>query len=151
MMDVRLQMPSEVVRAVQPPELSAAFLHSEGTFVVVTAEQTFVWVSGQARSCATALILGLLQVGKASRLFPSHDSIKTLLLRIGRGATVSIMEVRPAKEKRCEALTSDRATRPRRRAFSRRWAARDATARRSGARSGCRGSSRATPTTASSR
>jgi hypothetical protein len=44
MMDARLQMPSEVVRAVQPPELSAAFLHSEGTFVVATTEQTFLWV-----------------------------------------------------------------------------------------------------------
>lgn len=74
MMDARLQMPSEVVRAVQPAELSAAFLHSEGTFVVCTGEQTFVWV------------------GKASRLFPSHDAVKALLLRVGRGATVQLME-----------------------------------------------------------
>ncbi len=74
MFDVRLQMPSEVVRAVQPIELNTAFLHSEGTFVIATDEETFVWV------------------GKASRLFPSHDAIKTLLLRVGRGATVSIME-----------------------------------------------------------
>ena len=74
MFDARLQMPSEVVRAVQPPELSAAFLHSEGTFVVVSEEQTFVWV------------------GKASRLFPSHEAIKTLLLRVARGATVALME-----------------------------------------------------------
>jgi hypothetical protein len=74
MLDARLQMPSETVRAIQPTELSAAFLHSEGTFVVVTGEQTFVWV------------------GKASRLFPSHDAVKTMLLRVGRGATVPLME-----------------------------------------------------------
>jgi hypothetical protein len=74
MLDTRLQMPSETVRAIQPTELSAAFLHSEGTFLVVTSEQTFVWV------------------GKASRLFPSHDAVKTLLLRVGRGATVPLME-----------------------------------------------------------
>ena len=74
MLDARLQMPSETVRAIQPAELSAAFLHSEGTFVVVTAEQTFVWI------------------GKASRLFPSSEAVKTLLLRVGRGATVQLME-----------------------------------------------------------
>ncbi len=60
MLDARLQMPSETVRAIQPAELSTAFLHSEGTFVVVTGEQTFVWI-GKVRgvvvlaSCAFVL------------------------------------------------------------------------------------------------
>lgn len=60
--------------AIQPAELSAAFLHSEGTFVLVSGGQTFVWI------------------GKASRLFPSSDAVKALLLRVGKGSTTALME-----------------------------------------------------------
>jgi gelsolin len=74
LLDVRLQMPSETVRAIQPVEMSAAFLNSEGTFMLVTKEQTFIWI------------------GKASRIFPSAESIKTLVNRVGKGATVALME-----------------------------------------------------------
>lgn len=79
MFDARLQMPSELVRAIEPVshtpgELSAAFLHSEGTFVVVAGGSTYIWL------------------GKATRLFPSHEAVKSLILRVGHGPTVPIME-----------------------------------------------------------
>jgi hypothetical protein len=36
---------------------------------------------------------------QASRLFPSHEAMKSLLLRVGRGATVQLMEGKGAKRK----------------------------------------------------
>lgn len=74
MFDTRLQMPSEIVRAIEPEKISAAFLHSEGTFVIVNDSSTYIWI------------------GKASRLFPSAEAMKTLLLRVARGGTTQLME-----------------------------------------------------------